>query len=84
MVTTHPTMALSAEDIVAKFPIKTIPTINGEQDYETINNMVQTLYGNATSLATTTSGGAHGHIGLIMTPALYSTLTNTPCIHSTH
>jgi hypothetical protein len=79
MVTTHTTMALSsAEDIVAKFPIKTIPTINREPDYETINTMVQTLYGNTASLATTTGGGAHGHIGLIMTPALSSTLTDTP------
>jgi hypothetical protein len=71
-------MALSADDIVSKFPVKTLPTIHGEPDYETINNMVQTLYGNAASLSTTSGGGAHGHIGIIMTQALYATLTATP------
>ena len=73
-------MALSADDIVAKLPVKTLPTIQGEPDYETINQMVQTLYGNAASLSTTSGGGAHGHIGLIMTQALYATLTATPYI----
>ena len=32
------------------------------------------------SLSTTSGGGAHGHIGLIMTPALNLTLTATPFI----
>jgi hypothetical protein len=40
--------------------------------------MVQALYSNAASLATTSGGGAHGHIGIIMLPALYTTLTATP------
>jgi hypothetical protein len=42
--------------------------------------MVQTLYGNAASLTTTLGGGAHGHIGLIMTDTLYATLTATPYV----
>ena len=71
-------MALSADDIVAKFTVKTLPSIIGEPNYESINNMVQTLYGNAATLATTLGGGAHGHIGIIMTNALYATLTATP------
>ena len=73
-------MTLSADDIVSKFPVKTLPTITGEPDYATINQMVQTLYGNAASLSTTSGGGAHGHIGLIMTAALYATLTATPYV----
>jgi hypothetical protein len=41
--------------------------------------MVQTLYGNAAPLATILGGGAHGHIGIIMTPPLYAILlTNIP------
>ena len=36
------------------------------------------LYGNAASLPTTLGGGQHGHIGIIMTPQLYTTLENTP------
>ena len=40
--------------------------------------MMQLLYGNAASLPTTLGGGQHGHIGIIMTPQLYTTLANTP------
>jgi len=73
-------MTLSVDEIVAKFPVKNIPNITGEPDYEAINHMVQTLYGNAASLTTTLGGGGHGHIGLIMSPPLYATLTATPYI----
>ena len=59
-------MALSADDIVSKFPVKTLPIIQGAPDYETISAMMQAFYGNVVSLSTTTGGGAHGHIGLIM------------------
>ena len=71
-------MVLSVDDVTAKFPVKTIPIIQGEPDYTTINNMVQLLYGNAASLPTSLGGGHHGHIGLIMTPELFATLSPTP------
>jgi hypothetical protein len=51
-------MGLSVDDIIGKFPTKTIPTIQGEPDYASISNMVQLLYGNAASLSTTV-GGRH-------------------------
>jgi hypothetical protein len=57
-------MGLSVADIVAKFPVKTLPKITGEPDYATIGHIIQTLYGNTASLPTTIGGGAHGHIGL--------------------
>jgi hypothetical protein len=71
-------MGLSVDNITAKFPAKTIPSIQGEPDYATISNMVQFMYGNAASLPTTLGGSQHGHVGLIMTPILYNTLSNTP------
>ena len=55
-----------------------MPKINGEPDYKTINTMMQLLYGNAAYLPTTLGGVQHGHIGVIMTPHLYTTLVNTP------
>jgi hypothetical protein len=68
-------MGLSVDDIVTKFPNKTIPTIADEPNYATINNMVKILYGNAASRPTSLGGGSHGHLHLLMTPALYNTLT---------
>ena len=73
-------LALSADDIVSKFPVKTLPTIHGAPDYKSISAMMQALYGYVASLPTTSGGGAHGHIGLIMTPALYLTLTAAPYV----
>ena len=73
-------MALSDDDIISKFPVKMLPTIQGAPNYKTISAMMQALYGNAVSLSTTSGGDTHGHIRLIMTPALYQTLTTAPYV----
>ena len=70
-------MALSMDDIMAKFPLKKIEPIDGEPTYVHINGKVQLLYGNAASLPTPLGDGNHRHIGLIMAPALYTTLSTT-------
>ena len=66
----------SVDKIVSKFPIKTLPRIDGEPAYKSINEMMQILYANAATLSTTMGGGTHGHIGLIMKPELYRTLSD--------
>ena len=70
-------MVLSVDDVVAKFPMKTMPKIDGEPNYINSNTMMQLLYENATSLPSPLGGGQHGHIGIIMTPQWYTTLANT-------
>ena len=84
-------MVLSVDNVVSKFPMKTMLKIDGEPDYGNINLMMQLLYGNSASLQTVLGGGQHGHIGITMTPQLYTTLANTPyesppdpCITPTH
>ena len=71
-------MGLTVDNIVAKFPIKIFTPIEGKPDYSNISQLIQGLYGNAASLQTSLGGGLHGHVGLIMPVALYSTLTATP------
>jgi hypothetical protein len=71
-------MAKSVDEIVAKFPHKTLQHIDGEPDYNDINEMMTKLFGNASTLASPLGGGLHGHIGLIMRPALYATISDTP------
>ena len=70
-------MVLSVDDVVSKFPMKTMPKIDRELDYGNINKMMQLLYGKSASLPTTLGGRQHGHIGIITTPQLYTTLANT-------
>lgn len=71
---------LSIENIVGKFPVKTLPVIQGEPDYASINDMIEALYANSASLPTTLGGGAHGHIGLVMSPILYTTISAIPYV----
>ena len=71
-------MVLSVDDVVAKFPMKTMPKIKGVPDYGNINTMIQLLYGNAALLPKTLGGGQHWHIGIIMNPQSYTILANTP------
>ena len=61
-------------DIIAKVVIKTLPTISGDPDQESINEMIQALYANAATLPTIMAGGKHGHIGLMMKDTMYVTL----------
>ena len=46
--------------------------------------MMQLLYDNTASLPSSLGGGQHGHIGIIMTPQLYTTLANTTYKIPTH
>jgi hypothetical protein len=52
-------MLLNIDDIIAKFPNKQLPIIDGEPDYTSINTMVQLIYSNAATLSTTQGGGQH-------------------------
>ena len=73
-------MALTVDKILALFPNAALPKIHGEPTYETINDIVQHMYANAATVRSPLGGGQHGHIGLIMKPALYQTLSATAFI----
>ena len=64
-------------EIIAKFTVKTISLIKLEPDYEGISKMMQILYTNMVTLTTPQGIGHHSHIGSIMKPKLYITLTTT-------
>ena len=70
----------SVDDIIAKFRIKKLTKIDGEPTYETISKISHELYTNAATLASPLGGGHHGHIGMVMKPALYSTLSAVPYV----
>ena len=71
---------LPVDDIIAKFRIKTLTKIEGEPTYESISKISHELYTNAATLSSPLGGGKHGHIGMVMKPALYATLSATPYV----
>eukprot|EP00957_Ditylum_brightwellii_P081455 6196203-Ditylum_brightwellii.AAC.1 len=61
----------------ARFPNKTITRMDEEPNYDSTKTLCMQLYGNAGAIPTGLGGGRHGHIGLVMDPALYTTLLAT-------
>ena len=70
-------MGLTVDTTIAKFLMKTPPIFLGDPDYDSINIVVQFLYGSSASLPATLGGVQHGHIGLITTHLIYATLEPT-------
>eukprot|EP00957_Ditylum_brightwellii_P135831 10360730-Ditylum_brightwellii.AAC.1 len=70
-------MLYKADDTKVRFPNKTITCTDGELNYDSINALCMQLYSNAGTIPTGLGGGRHGHIGLVMDPALYATLLAT-------
>eukprot|EP00957_Ditylum_brightwellii_P001268 99700-Ditylum_brightwellii.AAC.1 len=65
------------DKIKAKFPHPTLQQVEGKPDYTAINTIMQQLYENAATIPSSLGEGAHGHIGLVMEPKLYSSLFAT-------
>ena len=63
------------DKIKAKFPHPTLQRVEGEPDYAAINTIMQQLYKNTATISSSLGGGAHGHIGLVVEPTLYSSLS---------
>eukprot|EP00957_Ditylum_brightwellii_P185357 14114064-Ditylum_brightwellii.AAC.1 len=67
----------STEEVHIKFPVKTLLCIDGEPTYESIYELMMAMYTNAAAVPTTLGGGVHVHMGLVMDPTLYATLSTT-------
>ena len=66
----------SVEDITNEFPTP-ITKITGEPNYESSKYLKNQLKANAASIPTTLRGGNHGYLGLILSPAIYTTIAAT-------
>ena len=66
--------------IVSKFTVNHLPKIDGEPTYDRIKHWLQLLHVKVATLVAILGGGCHGHIGMIMQPTLYGTLSNISCI----
>eukprot|EP00957_Ditylum_brightwellii_P098705 7518886-Ditylum_brightwellii.AAC.1 len=65
------------DKIKVKFPHPMLQRVKGEPHYAAINTLMQQLYENAATIPSSLGGGAHGHIGLVVEPTLYSSLSAT-------
>ena len=69
----------SVEDFMNAFPTQLTPIV-GEPTYATLKTLKDQLKANAASVPTTLGGGNHGYLGLILSPATYTTISPTAFI----
>ena len=71
-------MALTVDQIIAKFSHKVFPVIKVETNYQSIHNIWTLLYGNDSTLTTKLGGGNRGHIRIDMQDMSYTIILPTP------
>jgi hypothetical protein len=69
-----PSNALTVEEIINGFPNPVLPKIDHEPTFEDIQVTTRLLKANAISIPSMAGGGAHGHLGIIMTQVEYATI----------
>ena len=74
MATTNPPTAnVDYINTVFEFPVLT--RITDTPTFEALKTIKDELRANATSVQSDNGGGAHGHLGLVLTPAEYATVS---------
>ena len=73
-------MPTSIDKLVETFLQPTIPPIVGVPTYETISKVIMMLSFNAASVSTNLGCGTLGYLVLVVTPAIYNTLSATPFV----
>jgi hypothetical protein len=70
-----PSNALTVEEIINGFPNPVLPKIDNEPIFEDIQITTRLLNANAISITSMAGGGAHGHLGIIMSQVEYAAVS---------
>jgi hypothetical protein len=68
------------ESILGFFRHKTLDKIEGLPDFTSLTKLRKQIKDNATSIRTSAGGGAHGYLGIILSPADYARISNIPFV----
>ena len=58
--------------------------ICGESNFETLHNLRNEIKANDKAVYSNLGGGAHGHLGLVLTESQYTLISYTPLVYPTH
>jgi hypothetical protein len=75
-----PSNALTVEQIINGFPNPVLPKIDNEPTFKDIQVTTRLLNANAISIPSMAGGGAHGHLGIIMTQVEYAAISASPWV----
>jgi hypothetical protein len=68
------------EEIINGIPNPILPNIDNKPTFENIQIITRLLNANAISIPTMAGGGAHGHLGIIMTQVEYAAISTSPWV----
>jgi hypothetical protein len=68
------------DNVLSTFPYPSLSPITGVPTFETINDMVMHLKANAAAIQTDNGGGQLGFLGVMVSPVVYATLSDTPFV----
>ena len=68
----------SPESFIESFPHPILPKIIGLPTYTALADIKKSLAANAASVASNRGGGTNGYLGIILSPAVYATVSPTP------
>ena len=66
------------------FPFKDLTPIRGEPNADSLLELTNELKANARSVLSNLGGGAHGHLGLVLSPNDYATVSAIPFVKPAH
>ena len=70
--------------INTSFEFKVLTPIAGRPTYHSLKTLHNQLKANARSVRSDLGGARHGHLGLVLSPAKYALLSNTPFVTPNH
>jgi hypothetical protein len=76
-MTTVPT----PEALIESFPHPSLPKIIGQPTYLALSTMKKLIAANAASVPSREGGGAHGYLGMVLSAAVYATVSGTPFVN---
>jgi hypothetical protein len=75
-----PSNALTGEEIINSFPNPVLPKIDNEPTFDDIQVTTHLRNASAISVPSMVGGGAHGHLGIIMTQVEYAAISASPWV----
>jgi hypothetical protein len=75
-----PINALTVEEIINGFPNPVLPKIYNDPTFEDIKIVNSLLNANEISIPSMAGGGAHGHLGIIMSQVEYAAVSASPWV----
>ena len=71
---------MTYDSVIERFEFPTLTKVHGELDFQKLKQIKNEIKANVSLIQSTLGGGAHGHLGLVLTPVEYALVSGTPYV----